>query len=106
MTDEKYLDPDTNDFILVHEPEPGPEPPDLSFEPVRAPFATIAELTRGIDAAELTRKIAERYPGQEDLVVGGIHLTLMADNSYSEAGSARPLKDLSPATLAKIGEAL
>ena len=102
MIDEKYLSPDTNDFIRPYEPGPEPEP-ELDLEPFRgAPFATLDEMTKEPDAAALTRAIAERYPGQEELEVGGVNLVLMASGDYTEAKTSRLLRDLDSAVLARI----
>ena len=110
MIDEKYLDPKHNDFIKLLEPGPEDDPELgllVDLEPSRgAPFMSLDEMAKAADAAALTRAIAERYPGQEELEVGGVNLVLMASGDYTEAKTSRLLRDLGAATLKQIASSI
>ena len=124
--DSKYLDPETNDFILrmpeLTEPDPHPEWAELTPEarankeafdlwwnlehPAPAPFMTADELSEAadVDASDLGKNIARLYPGQNEIELDGITIIRMVSGNFTVNGF--PLRELSAAYLGRLRAAV
>jgi len=123
--DEKYLNPETNDFILQPEetaPDPHPERADMSPKarrilevidlavsldhPAPAPFMTADEMRENadVDASALAADIARLYPGRNEIELDGITVSKMIGGSYTV--NSFPLRELSAAYLSRLRAAV
>jgi len=123
--DSKYLDPETNDFILrmpeLTTPDPHPEWAELdpearaiaeladltaSIEGYRAPFMTADEMKENADtdASDLAKDIARLYPGRNEIELDGIIVSRMVSGNYTV--NSFPLSELSAAYLSRLRAAV
>ena len=124
--EEKYLNPETNDFILrmpeLTAPDLHPERKDMSPKarrilevidlevslenPAPVPFMGVEEMTEAadIDAAALGKDIDRLYPGRNEIELGGLIVVRMMNESFQVNGF--PLSELSAAYLARLRAAV
>ena len=124
--DEKYLNPETNDFILrmpeLTAPDPHPEWAELTPEararaeaadlwwrlehPAPIPFMTADEMKENADtdASDLAKDIARLYPNALEIELDGIIVSRMVSGSYTV--NSFPLRELSAAYLGRLRRAV
>ena len=123
--DEKYLNPETNDFILQpEEAEADPHPEraemnpkarrilevldlEVSLEhPALVPFMTADEMKEAADtdAAALGKDIDRLFPNQNEIELDGITVVRMMAGNFQVNGF--PLRELSAAYLARLRAAV
>ena len=124
--DEKYLNPETNDFILrmpeLTAPDPHPEWAELTPEarankeafdlwwnlehPAPAPFMTADEMKEAadVDASDLAKDIDRLYRGQNEIELDGITVVRMMSGSFQVNGF--PLAELSAQYLSRLRAAV